>query len=187
MMYSDEQKKTALYLCIFLGWFGIHRFYLKKYATGLIWMFTGGLFFVGWIIDIVTIASGKMFERDELEERAREDGLDHFGAEKELKHLYSILRDGEKAIYSTTGQMDGNVWMVACTNQRVIFIDKGMIYGTKQHEILLRNITSISYRTELINGNILIHSYGTLSEIRNVPKKSAEKFVSIVNKEIAKI
>lgn len=49
-------KLTALLLCIFLGYFGIHRFYEGKVATGILYLFTGGLFALGWIYDIVRIA-----------------------------------------------------------------------------------------------------------------------------------
>lgn len=36
----------------FLGFLGIHRFMQKKYVTGFIWLFTCGLFGVGWFVDI---------------------------------------------------------------------------------------------------------------------------------------
>lgn len=42
-------------LQIFLGLLGIHRFYMGKIGTGLIWLFTGGLFLVGWIYDFWTL------------------------------------------------------------------------------------------------------------------------------------
>jgi TM2 domain-containing membrane protein YozV len=44
-------------LCIFLGWLGIHRFYYGKWKTGLLWMLTGGIFTVGWVIDLFLIPS----------------------------------------------------------------------------------------------------------------------------------
>lgn len=40
--------------CI-LGVNGLHRFYLGKPLTGLIWLFTGGLFYIGTIIDLFCI------------------------------------------------------------------------------------------------------------------------------------
>lgn len=41
----------------FLGVFGIHRFYLGKWLTGLIWLCTGGLFLVGYLYDLWTLNS----------------------------------------------------------------------------------------------------------------------------------
>jgi len=42
-------------LLTFLGIFGIHRFYMEKYLTGLIYFLTGGLFFVGVLYDYWTL------------------------------------------------------------------------------------------------------------------------------------
>ena len=55
---SDKSKTVALLLCIFLGLFGIHRFYVGKIGTGLLYLFTVGLFGIGWIVDIVRILLG---------------------------------------------------------------------------------------------------------------------------------
>ena len=42
-------------LLTFLGVFGIHRFYLGKWITGLIWLLTGGLCLLGWLYDLWTL------------------------------------------------------------------------------------------------------------------------------------
>ncbi|HCS94121.1 MAG TPA: hypothetical protein DIV38_00085 [Clostridiales bacterium] len=40
-------------VCLCFGMIGVHRFMEGKIVTGLLWMFTGGLFFVGYIVDAV--------------------------------------------------------------------------------------------------------------------------------------
>ena len=55
---SLYSKNTTLILCIFLGMFGMHRFYVKKSGTGILWMFSFGLFLFGWISDIISILNG---------------------------------------------------------------------------------------------------------------------------------
>ncbi len=42
-------------LLTFLGIFGIHRFYLGKWVTGIIWLLTGGLFLFGLLYDLWTL------------------------------------------------------------------------------------------------------------------------------------
>ena len=45
------------YLLWIFGFIGAHRFYYGKQITGVIWFFTFGLLFVGWIIDLFLIPS----------------------------------------------------------------------------------------------------------------------------------
>jgi TM2 domain-containing membrane protein YozV len=41
----------AWLLLTFLGVFGFHRFYIRRYVTGVLFLLTGGLFFVGILYD----------------------------------------------------------------------------------------------------------------------------------------
>lgn len=56
---SNKSKKTALLLCIFGGFFGLHYFYVGKIGKGILYVITFGLFMFGWIVDIFKIALGK--------------------------------------------------------------------------------------------------------------------------------
>jgi TM2 domain-containing membrane protein YozV len=55
--YYEEGEHSAVvgYVLWFFGFFGAHRFYFGKPWTGLLYAFTFGLFFVGWIIDLFLI------------------------------------------------------------------------------------------------------------------------------------
>ena len=47
-----KNKWVAFFLYLFLGEFGIHKFYEGKVLLGIVYLCTGGLFEIGWIIDI---------------------------------------------------------------------------------------------------------------------------------------
>lgn len=55
-----RSKRTAYVLWFFLGWLGIHRFYCRKWVSGIIWLLTLGLFGAGWGADV--ILTSKMVE-----------------------------------------------------------------------------------------------------------------------------
>lgn len=48
-------KWVSLLLCLFLGCLGGHRFYEGKIGSGILYLFTGGFFFIGVLIDFLTI------------------------------------------------------------------------------------------------------------------------------------
>lgn len=55
---SSRSWEVMLILCVFLGYFGVHRFYAGKSTSGLIYLFTFGLFRFGWIFDMILILAG---------------------------------------------------------------------------------------------------------------------------------
>ena len=50
-----RNKWVALALCIFGGFFGLHKFYEGKIGMGILYFFTGGLFLIGVIVDFIVL------------------------------------------------------------------------------------------------------------------------------------
>lgn len=47
-------KKMILFLlCAFGGTLGLHKFYQRKIFLGILYLLTGGLFLIGWIVDLI--------------------------------------------------------------------------------------------------------------------------------------
>ena len=67
---SNKSRLVALLLCFFLGEFGIHRFYVGKIGTGILWLLTVGLFGIGWLVDLIMILVGAF--RDNVGEPLRQ-------------------------------------------------------------------------------------------------------------------
>ncbi|HEY5125193.1 MAG TPA: NINE protein [Ignavibacteria bacterium] len=52
-----KSKGVAYLLWFFFGIFGAHKFYLGKVGIGIIYLLTGGLFFIGLIYDLFTLGN----------------------------------------------------------------------------------------------------------------------------------
>jgi len=46
---------VAWLLQVFLGIFGAHRFYMRKWLTGILWLISGGFFLIGYLYDMWTL------------------------------------------------------------------------------------------------------------------------------------
>lgn len=104
-----------------------------------------------------------------------------FGTKKEFFHLPEILNNGEQPLAIASGMMDNNTWLITLTNQRVIFLDKGMMYGVKQIDVSLRNIVSVGGKTGIILGEIMISTSGQNYTVKNVMKASVIPFTNLIN------
>lgn len=54
-MPVQRDKWVAFLLCFFLGGLGIHKFYEGKTGLGVLYIFTLGLFGIGWLVDLIVI------------------------------------------------------------------------------------------------------------------------------------
>ncbi|HUU78062.1 MAG TPA: NINE protein [candidate division Zixibacteria bacterium] len=55
---SEKSRMIALLLLLFVGVFGVHRFYVGKIGSGILYLCTYGLFGIGTLIDLILILTG---------------------------------------------------------------------------------------------------------------------------------
>ena len=60
---SPKSRLAVVLLSFFLGWLGIHRFYVGKVGTGILWLFTGGLFGIGNLVDFIMALVGSFTDK----------------------------------------------------------------------------------------------------------------------------
>lgn len=60
---SDKDWLTTLLLFLFLGGIGVHRFYVGKIGTGILYILTIGVFGIGFIVDFIKILTGKFTDK----------------------------------------------------------------------------------------------------------------------------
>ena len=70
-----KSKKTAALLCLFLGYFGFHRFYLGHTLIGLIQLLTFGGFIIWALIDFVRIITGSLLDQDKFYKKIKKLGI----------------------------------------------------------------------------------------------------------------
>ena len=52
---ARHEKSFEVYVVSALlgGWFGLHHYYMGSIGKGILYTLTGGLFMIGWFVDVV--------------------------------------------------------------------------------------------------------------------------------------
>ena len=109
--------------------------------------------------------------------------LTAFSARKEIKELPNILQEGEKLEALIVGNYNNATGVLVCTDRRLIFIDKGLLYGLKVEEFPIDKISSVSYSTGLLLGKFTITSIKD-AVIKNVDKLQIRPFAEHVTNKL---
>lgn len=103
---------------------------------------------------------------------------------KEVEELPKILSDDESIKSAISGFNDGNMWVVVCTNKRILMLDVGLLYGLKSIDIPLDKISGITQSKGVAFGSISITYGGNIMGIDKVLNAAIPHFIDAVNKEI---
>lgn len=114
-MTSNTHSVGVGYLLWLFGFTGAHRFYYGKRVSGLVWLLTGGLCGVGWLVDLFLIPA---MDRD-ADQRYKSGHFDYtiawilqtFGGLLGL-HRFYLGRVGSGLLWLFTGGLFGVGWAV---------------------------------------------------------------------------
>lgn len=90
-MSKTYNKNTALIMCVLGGWFGLHYFYVKKIGMGILYLFTLGLFCIGWWVDIYKICVGNFYKMPVV--HTSDSDCTHFADEEKNDSAYWCFVD----------------------------------------------------------------------------------------------
>ena len=145
---SDKDRWTALIICFFLGIFGGHQFYVGNIGKGLLYVFTCGLFCIGWLIDIICLLMGTFKDSNgrvlvsESERRNRQygnpfGGMPHrnnggapyrnYGGAPQQAYRSQPGYSGQN--YSQSGHNDYAEWERKVRRRRRIFLALTILFG----------------------------------------------------------
>ncbi len=61
---SEKERLVALILCFFLGFLGVHRFYVGKVGSGIVQILTLGGLGIWVLIDLISIFCGAFQDKE---------------------------------------------------------------------------------------------------------------------------
>ena len=107
------------------------------------------------------------------------------GKERAVKELPHILHDDEhigNIIHCMHGNRSG---IFIATNQRVIFVDKGLIYGVNVDDVPYDEIVSVRYRKSMLYGGVIIYTSDSNFEVNRAFNNDAADFCEYVKAKIS--
>ena len=129
-----------------------------------------------------------MPDLDHVAKQIIEAGIDLSTLPKgDVRELPNILWDDEKISDIVRGTYKSGNGVLVATNKRLIFVNRGFIYGINVEDFPYDKINSIQYSTGILLGEIAIYVSGNAAEIRNVSNDECRRFSEHVRAMITDI
>lgn len=116
--------------------------------------------------------------------RIPSDGRYIFWTDKEVRYLPKILGDNEQVLALTSGFVGNNTWLLVCTDERIIFLDRGWLYGVKQIQIPLARVNSIDHEIGFTFGSISVWDGATRMTMGMILRNKVAYFVNVAKRAI---
>jgi len=122
---------------------------------------------------------------DEIKEQIGNiDGAKGLLVRKEIKELPHILWEDEIIEKIVQGYYNNGTGILAATNKRLVFVDKGLVYGCKVEDFPYDKISSIQYKKGLLLGSITVFASGNNALIDSIQKSSVQNFAEFVRARV---
>ena len=117
----------------------------------------------------------------------RLNGAEQWLGRREVAELPSILWEDELPERIIQGFYDKGNGILVATNKRLVFIDKGLLWGLRVEDFPYDKISSIEYTTGLVFGELTIYTSGNRSKIEQVLKAQVREFAEYVRARITAV
>lgn len=103
-------ENTELIITILFGWLGVHKFIEKDDTLGFLYLFTFGLFGIGWIYDIYTCFYYRSESFKNIKESIRENTEKCNELNNHIEDLKNAYVDIKKIDYGTANYYNNSTW-----------------------------------------------------------------------------
>lgn len=111
-------------------------------------------------------------------------GADTWGTKKEIIDLERLMQGDEDVKAISSGYYENRTWLFACTDRRILAVNKNFMIGGDQVEIPFRQINGITVNTGLVFSTVIIQTGFKHMKIEKILKDSAKRFVDVAHAEM---
>jgi hypothetical protein len=98
----------------------------------------------------------------------------------ELRELPKLLQPGEDVLSLVQGWFRGDAGVLVATTQRLLFLNKGWLYGLHYEQFQYAQLTAVQYDGGLVWARITILGPGASADIERTPGDAAREFCDLV-------